>query len=184
MGESSDNPSATWRAKETQELQGNLRLGLPFRRQQMVKYANRKMLGGPTPEGGGDKVYLLRRNIKSKKPSKKLDAVKLGPFKIRREKGPVSYELELPKRISMHSVFHISLLEPAAPGTMLQEDVRDIDPEIKEPIYQVERILRERTVRNQKQYLVRWEGCDHTEDFSQLREHFASDALIRELQRT
>jgi hypothetical protein len=52
------------------------------------------------------------------------------------------------------------------------------------PIYQVERIHRERTFRNQKQYLVRWEGCDHTEDFLQLREHFASDALIRGFQRT
>jgi hypothetical protein len=182
MGESSDNPSATWRAKEMQELHENLRLDLTFRRQQMVKYANRKRLRGPILEGG-DKVYLLRRNIKSKKPSKKLDAVKLGPFKIRRQKGPVSYELELPKRMRIHPVFHISLLEPAAPDAMLQEDVQDIDPEIQEPIYQVERILRERTVRNQKQYLVRWEGYDHTEDSWQLREHFASDAPIREFQR-
>jgi hypothetical protein len=147
-----------------------------------VKYANRKRLRGPILEGG-DKVYLLRRNIKSKKPSKKLDAVKLGPFKIRRQKGPVSYELELPKRMRIHPVFHISLLEPAAPDAMLQEDVQDIDPEIQELIYQVERILRERTVRNQKQYLVRWEGYDHTEDSWQLREHFASDAPIREFQR-
>ena len=75
------------------------------------------------------------------------------------------------------------LLEPAAPDAMLQEDVQDIDPEIQELIYQVERILRERTVRNQKQYLVRWEGYDHTEDSWQLREHFASDAPIREFQR-
>jgi hypothetical protein len=163
MGESSDNPSATWRAKEMQELHENLRLDLTFRRQQMVKYANRKRLGGPILEGG-DKVYLLRRNIKSKKPSKKLDAVKLGPFKIRRQKGPVSYELELPRRMRIHPVFHISLLEPAAPDAMLQEDVRDIDPEIQEPIYQVERIIKDRTIRNQKQYLVRWEGYDYTED--------------------
>jgi hypothetical protein len=100
-------------------------------------------------------VYLLQRNIRSDKPTKKLDAVKLGPFKILRKNGPVNYELEIPKRIRIHLVFYISLLELAIPDAMLQQDVRDIDPEIQEPIYQVERILKERTVRGQKQYLVR-----------------------------
>jgi hypothetical protein len=129
IGETSENPAATWRAKEMQDLHENLRLDLTFRRQQMIKHANRKRLGGPTFKEG-DKVYLLRRNIKSDKPTKKLDAVKLGPFKIRRQKGPVNYELELPKRMRIHPVFHVSLLEPAAPDATLQPDVRDIDPEI------------------------------------------------------
>ena len=47
----------------------------------MTRYANKKRVEGPTLKGG-DKVYLLRRNIKSDKPSKKLDAIKLGPFLI------------------------------------------------------------------------------------------------------
>jgi hypothetical protein len=106
----------------------------------MTKYANRKRLKGPTLKGG-DKVYLLRRNIKSDKPTKKLDAVKLGLFKILRQKGPVNYELELPKRMRIHLVFHVLLLEPATPDAALQQDVRDIDPEIQEPIYQVDKIL-------------------------------------------
>jgi hypothetical protein len=134
-----------------------------FCRQQITKYANCKRLKGPTLKGG-DKVYLLRRNIKLDKLTKKLDAVKLGPFKILRQKGLVNYELELPKRISIHPVFHVSLLELVTPDATLQQDVRDIDPEIQEPIYQVDKILRIRTVRGQKQYLVRWEGYDHTED--------------------
>jgi hypothetical protein len=144
----------------------------------MTKYANRKRLEGPTLKGG-DKVYLLRRNIKSDKPTKKLDAVKLGLFKILRQKGPVNYELELPKRMRIHLVFHVLLLEPATPDAALQQDVRDIDPEIQEPIYQVDKILRMRTVRGQKQYLVRWEGYDHTKDSWQLEEHFESDYEIR-----
>jgi hypothetical protein len=49
----------------------------------MTKYANRKRIKGLTLKGG-DKVYLLRRNIKSNKLIKKLDVVKLGPFKILR----------------------------------------------------------------------------------------------------
>jgi hypothetical protein len=174
-----DNPAAALTATEIREMHASLRLDLMFCRQQMTKYANRKRLEGPTLKGG-DKVYLLRRNIKSDKPTKKLDAVKLGPFKILRQKGPVSYELELPKRMRIHPVFHVSLLEPATPDATLQQDVRDIDPEIQEPIYQVERILKERTVRGQKQYLVRWEGYDHTEDSWQLSEHFESQRPITE----
>jgi hypothetical protein len=176
------NPAAAVTAFDLQQIHKDLRLELMFCRQQMTKYANRKRIEGPTLKGG-DKVYLLRRNIKSNKPTKKLDAVKLGPFKILRQKGPVNYELELPKKMRILPTFHVSLLEPATPDAKLQTDVQDIDPEIQEPIYQVERILKERTVRGQKQYLVRWEGYDHTEDSWQIREHFASDAPIRAFQR-
>jgi hypothetical protein len=182
MEVSADNPTAALTAREFCEMQESLRLDLMFCRARMTMYANRKRLEGPTLKGG-DKVYLLRRNIRSDKPTKKLDAVKLGPFKIRRQKGPVNYELELPKRMRIHPVFHVSLLEPATPDATLQQDVRDIDPEIQEPIYQVERILKERTVRGQKQYLVRWEGYDHTEDSWQIREHFESEEPIKEFHR-
>jgi hypothetical protein len=157
------NPAAAVTASDLQQIHKSLRLDLMFCRQQMTKYANRKRIEGPTLKGG-DKVYLLRRNIKSNKPTKKLDAVKLGPFKVLRQKGLVNYELELPKKMRILPTFHVSLLEPATPDAALQEDVRDIDPEIQEPVYQVERILKDRTVRDQKQYLVRWEGYDHTED--------------------
>ena len=56
-------------------------------------------------------MYLLRRNIRSDKPIKKLDIVKLGLFKILKKKGLVNYELELPKRIRIYLVFYILLLE-------------------------------------------------------------------------
>jgi hypothetical protein len=95
----------------------------------MTKYANRKRIKGPTLKGG-DKVYLLRRNIKSNKLTKKLDVVKLGPFKILRQKGLVNYELELPKRMRILPTFHVSLLEPATPDSALEQDVRDISEEI------------------------------------------------------
>jgi hypothetical protein len=84
-----------------------------------------------------------------------LNVVKLGLFKILRQKGLVNYELELPKRIRIYLVFYISLLELVTLDAILQQDVRDIDLEIQEPIYQVDKILRIRTIRGQKQYLVR-----------------------------
>jgi hypothetical protein len=95
----------------------------------MTKYANRKRIKGLTLKGR-DKVYLLRYNIKSNKLTKKLDTVKLGPFKILRQKGLVNYELELPKRMRILPTFHVSLLEPANPDAMLEQDVRDISKEI------------------------------------------------------
>jgi hypothetical protein len=95
----------------------------------MTKYTNRKRLKGLTLKGG-DKVYLLRRNIRSNKPTKKLDIVKLGPFRIRQRKGLVNYELELPKRMRIYPVFYILLLELVALDATLEQDVRDIDPEI------------------------------------------------------
>jgi hypothetical protein len=87
--------------------------------QQMTKYANRKRIKGLTLKGG-DKVYLLWRNIKSNKLTKKLDAVKLGPFKILRQKGLVNYELELLKKMHILLTFYVSLLEPATPDAMLE----------------------------------------------------------------
>jgi hypothetical protein len=47
----------------------------------------------------GEKVYLLRRNIKTKRLSVKLDHLKLGLFTIEEKKGPVNYRLKLPDSI-------------------------------------------------------------------------------------
>jgi hypothetical protein len=61
----------------------------------------------------GDIVYLLRKNVKTKRLSSKLDHKKLGPFKIKRKTGPINYELNLPSIMRIYPVFHISLLEKA-----------------------------------------------------------------------
>jgi hypothetical protein len=85
----------------------------------MTKYVNRKRIKGLTLKGR-NKVYLLRRNIKLNKLTKKLDAVKLGLFKILRQKGPVSYELELLKKMRILLTFYVSLLEPATLDATLE----------------------------------------------------------------
>jgi len=84
----------------------------------MTKYVNRKRIKGPNLKEG-DKVYLLRRNIKLNKLTKKLDIVKLGPFKIRRQKGLVKHELKLPKKMRILPTFHVSLLKPATSDAIL-----------------------------------------------------------------
>ena len=56
----------------------------------LVKYYNSKRLKGLTFREG-DKVYLLCQNLKTKQPSKKLNYVKIRPFKIKEVIGLVNY---------------------------------------------------------------------------------------------
>src|SRR5436309_1446721 len=62
-------------------------------------------------------VFLSSKNIKTTRPSKKLDDKILGLFKVL-EKIGTSYRLELPKIITIHNVFHPSLLRKAADDPM------------------------------------------------------------------
>ena len=94
-----------------------------------------------------DKVYLLIKNIKSKRPSKKLDYVKVGPFLVKQQRGLVNYKLDLPKDTNIYPVFYISLLELVDTQTPLQEIFYF---ENKEE-YKVKRILDKRG----QQYLIK-----------------------------
>src|SRR5205814_8373322 len=59
----------------------------------------------------GDKVWLNVQNIKTQRPSKKLDWKRLGPYTITERIGTQAYCLELPTWMKIHPVFHVSLLE-------------------------------------------------------------------------
>lgn len=85
-------------------------------------------------------MYLLRQNIKTKRPSSKLDHLKLGLFKIEEKIGLVNYRLKLPKSIGrIHPTFHISLLEPAPENAELAIYI-EIEEETEDE-YKVEAIL-------------------------------------------
>ena len=60
----------------------------------------------------GERVYLVASNIRTRRPSKKLDAKKLGPFTIVEVISPHAYRLALPASMKVHNVFHASLLQP------------------------------------------------------------------------
>ena len=81
-----------------------------------TKYQNKKRKKAPQLKEG-DKVYLLTKNLKIRKKSKKLDHVKVESFFIKGVKGPVNYELDLPKDAKVFPVFYISLLESIDPST-------------------------------------------------------------------
>ena len=86
----------------------------------------------------GGMVYLLIKNIKTKRSSTKLDYKKMGPFKIKSKKGPMTFELELPPSMGkVHLVFYVSLLEPYYNSNIILDfieindetsDVSDVKP--------------------------------------------------------
>ena len=134
-------------------LHDQLSKELAFIAEKSAKFANRKRSEGPDLKKG-DPVYLLRRNIKTKRPSDKLDHTKLGPFKIEEKLGPVTFKLKLPETMRIHPVFHISLLEPA-PQNARQTSV-DISEELQEQRFEVERILDCQDIDNKPHYLIKW----------------------------
>ena len=128
-----------------------LRQELAFVRDRMAEYANKRRIEGPTFERG-DMVYLTRRNIRTRRPNDKLDFKKLGPFMVEGRISNVSYRLKLPDTMRIHPVFHISLLEPAPPGTQPDEET-EIEDET--PEYEVEMVLDSRSANGDTEYLIK-----------------------------
>ena len=126
---------------------------LEFIRIRIKKFYNRTRFEGPRLEKG-DKVYLISRNLRTKRLSRKLDFRKIGPFKIDKKISENNYALALPSTMRLRTnVFHISLLEPAPKNARLDEDV---EVEDEEEEWDVEGVLDSRITKGQLEYLVKW----------------------------
>ena len=106
----------------------------------MNKYYDLKRIEGLILKEG-DKVYLLRRHIKTKRLSLKLDYTKLRLFKIKRAIGKVNFELDIPKHMRIHPIFYTALLKLAPDNATLDKEPPEIDDDFEEPSYEVEVIL-------------------------------------------
>jgi hypothetical protein len=123
----------------------------------------------------GDLVWLLGRNIQTKRPSKKLDNKKHGPFVVKRKIGSHTYELTLPATMRVHPVFHIDLLSPYIEDTEFkrnQPQPLPIITEEGEEEYEVEKILDWKETKDGLFYRVRWKGYGDEEDTEQKAEDF------------
>ena len=111
----------------------------------------------------GDLVWLNAKNITTKRPSKKLDHKRLGPFPIARGISSHAFRLDLPRSLRfIHPVFHVSLLEPYHPNSIPNRTQPpplpvEVDGETE---YEVSAILDSRRRRNKLQYYVQWKGYD------------------------
>ena len=89
----------------------------------------------------GNKVYLLRKNIKTKRPNRKLDFKKLGLFEVLEKIEPVNFKLRLLLTSRLHPVFHVSLLELAI-GKRLVLSNKEIQLENNPDIYEVKKVIK------------------------------------------
>jgi len=115
----------------------------------------------------GDRVWLDATNIRTRRPMKKLDHRRLGPYAILEKISTHAFRLGLPLSMkAIHPVFHVSLLEPASTSKIrnrisnppLPVEIND------EQEYEVSRILDSRRVRSKVRYLVGWTGYEHTDE--------------------
>ena len=85
----------------------------------------------------------------------------IGPFKVLKRIGELSYKLELPTNLKIHNVFHVSKLRAFSDDGRIQPPPVPIfiDGELE---YEVEKIYAHRDVKVGKslrrEYLVRWKG--------------------------
>ncbi|MBW0561365.1 hypothetical protein O181_101080 [Austropuccinia psidii MF-1] len=109
----------------------------------------------------GDMVWLSSNKIKSTRPTKKLSERWLGPFPILNKVSTHAYHLKLPSQWkSIHSVFHISLLEPFKTSTIPNWHQEPPPPIIieEEEEWEVSQILDSKIKRGKLWYLVEWKG--------------------------
>jgi len=166
------NPGATLYAHWIQDIHGQAKQTLENTRELMKKYYDRKATEQPSIEVG-DLVMLNAKNIRTKRPSKKLSPKLYGPFKVLEKKGSRAYKLEISPRWKIHPVFHVSLLEPYRASNRPNREQPPRDPEdIERDLeWEVERIVKSeiisytRKVRGRNKpmkelrYFVKWKGC-------------------------
>ena len=140
--------------EQLQLLHKELQKNIQFLNKRSVLYVNKRRDRGLTLKEG-NKVYLLKRNIKTKKSSNKLNYIKLKPFKILKTKRSINFKLNLSIFMRIRSIFHIFLLKSAHPDISIQTKSSEIDSESQNVEYEVENILNQQEIQNQPHYLIK-----------------------------
>jgi len=139
---------ATLQIEQLQLLQKELQKNIQFLSKHMTLYANKKRDRESTLKEK-NKAYLLRRNIKTKRSSNKLNHTKLESYKILEIKELINYKLDLSAFMKIHSIFHICLLKSANANTSIQTESSEIDSKSQNVEYEVEDILDQQDITDQ-----------------------------------
>jgi len=99
-----------------------------------------------------ERVYLRTNNIHLKQRSKKLNNKSIESFKVKRNIKRLSYKLDLLKKMQIHSVFHVSMLQCCNQFIPLQ--IIEMSVELNKE-YQVENILEKRMISRKAHYLIK-----------------------------
>jgi hypothetical protein len=116
-------------------------------------------------------VYLATKNIETKRQNKKLDYKYIGPYKIKQKISKHNYELDLPPKVKLHPIFHISLLE-SAQDTIQVKTGNEPDTEVDGPEeYIVEAILDVNKINGKTMYFIKWKNYPDSENTWEPPEH-------------
>jgi hypothetical protein len=134
-----------------------------------AKHNHDKHARPPHEYAPGDQVYLEATNLRTDRPTKKLDDKRFGPFKVKRKVSRAAYELHLPTSWpAVHPVFNKSLLtQYRTPSFRTQQKPLPPPPIIDdndEVEYVAEEIKDSRRRRGNLQYLVHWKGYPREDD--------------------
>ncbi|TPX32104.1 hypothetical protein SeMB42_g07648 [Synchytrium endobioticum] len=131
----------------------------------------------------GDEVLISTKNVRTERPTKKLDYTWMGPYYIKRKINQVAYEVELPSSLHIHPVFHTSLLKryirpkekerqlPKPPPIRLAQD---------EEYYEIKDIIDVRKKGRSWQYLIEWEGYGPEERTWEPRKSLNDEPMLQE----
>ena len=164
--------AATTKINKIVKFHGKLSWKVNQGEKDTAKQVNKKRLKGPTFERG-DKVYLFTKNLKFKRPSSKLDHVRIGLFEVEKQTSKVNYWLKLPAKAQIHPNFPISLLEPAPKNAPIQTKW-NIEEEEE---YDVKKILDSRKINERNHYHVKWLRYGNKENLWEPTENFSPKAF-------
>jgi len=105
------NPDSTACGHCIQAANDNSRKALEEAQEHMRRYTDPARKDPPAYRTG-DLVLLSGRNIKTGRPSKKLDQKNHGPFQIEKVVSALAVRHTLHWKSKIHNVFHVSLLKP------------------------------------------------------------------------
>ena len=108
------------------------------------------------------------------RPSPKLDWKRIGPVRVKERLGPVTYRIELPATYKIHDIFHISLLTPVKPDTILGRQQSEPQPimvwqqgeggVVEEEQFIMERYVNSRWIKRDDkwsfQFKVKWDSAN------------------------
>ena len=171
------NPGATMYTHWMQTVQNKARKTLEQTREVMKKYYDQRATAQPDIDLG-DLVMLNAKNIRSKRPTKKLSPRLCGPFKVLEKQGNRAFKLDILPRWIIHPDFHVSLLEPYKVSDRPSREKPRQEPEDGEGDmeWEVEKIVKSAIITytskvrrvdkefKELRYFVKWAGCSEDEN--------------------